>query len=138
MRFINYLKMIQNKRKINHLPLFQVIMSTLPIHIKLKQIKRFSIIHSNFEFSTWVSKNKIEKLALDAMNRGFEVWGNVDSYSAFLYGAGYIIQNDKINTIKWLKKITGKGKSGQILLKLPNTQYQLIEIFSEQEISIQA
>ncbi len=115
----------------NHLPLLEICLSAMPRNTQIQQGARFTGIRANFEFATWVPLGVAEPIASAAMRKGFTVWGNADSISAHLYGAGIVRDEEAVvEAILWLRSITERGQKGQALVHHARPPHRLIEFDS--------
>ena len=95
---------------------------------QIEQNNRFEYLEANFEFGTWILLDDADILVKRYMNRGFTVWCNADSESAFLYGAKKVKEEDISRLVMEISQITLKGKEGQALLLRENSKKQFITI----------
>jgi hypothetical protein len=108
--------------------LLEAFLSTQPILTQKQQRARFASIQFNFEFGFFIAKNMAESIANEAMGMGFTVWGNIDSSSAFLYGAGLVDQIQFTDIINWLRNSATQGQKINVGIHNPSEQMKLVQI----------
>jgi hypothetical protein len=112
------------------LPLLQVFLSAMPEKTQIQLSTRFAKVKANFEFGTWIPVFLAERYVNDSIQKGFQVWCNTETSSAFLYGAGWVSKKDQASIIIWLQDITQPGQKGQIMIKHLSPPIQMITFYS--------
>lgn len=108
--------------------LLDMCLSAMPMATRIQQKARFTSVSANFEFGLFVPKQSAERLAGESMQKGFTVWGNIDSTSAFLYGAGMVGREEFTSMMTWLRNAAAPGQKIQVGIHNPNEPMKLIVI----------
>jgi hypothetical protein len=108
--------------------MLEVYLTTMPVATQVQQKTRFASVSANFEFSAFVYMENAEKLAMEIMKKGFTVWVNSDTSSAFFYGAGMIEPDDFSELSTWLGNAAVPGQNIQFAIHNSGEPIKLIEI----------
>lgn len=108
--------------------LLDMCLSAMPMATQVQQKARFASLPANFEFGLFVPKPAAERLAGESMQKGFTVWGNIDSTSAFLYGAGMVGREEFTPLMTWLRNAATSGQKIQVGIHNPGEPMKLILI----------
>jgi hypothetical protein len=108
--------------------LLDICLSAMPTATQIQQKARFASVSANFEFGLFVPKPAAERLAGESMQKGFTVWGNIDSASAFLYGAGMVGRKEFTPIMTWLRNAATPGQKIQVGIHNTNEPMKLILI----------
>jgi len=89
--------------------LLDTILSNVPNEVKHQITKPFETVICNFEFAVPVTISKIDQYMEKGKKKGFLLWGNKNSNSPLIYGAGLINETILSNTISWINTIHSKA-----------------------------
>lgn len=108
--------------------MLEVYLSAMPFETQVQQKSRFATVKANFEFGAFIVLQSAEQIAVEAMQKGFTVWVNSDSNSAFLYGAGMIDPDSFTVFSNWLRIAAVPGQKIQFAIHNLSEPVKLIEI----------
>jgi hypothetical protein len=108
--------------------LLNVYLSAMPTATQVQQKARFAGVAANLEFGLFVPMHTAERLAGEAMQKGFTVWGNIDATSAFLYGAGLVDQDEFTPVMTWLRNAATPNQKIQVGIHNSGEPLKLIEV----------
>lgn len=108
--------------------MLDVYLSAMPAATRAQQKARFAAVAANLEFGLFVPMGSAERLAGEAMDQGFTVWGNIDATSAFLYGAGMVGQDGFTGVMNWLRDAAKPGQKIQVAIHADGEPLKLIEV----------
>ena len=108
--------------------MLEVYLSSMPRETQVQQKARFARVVANFEFGFFVHMQAAERLVGEAMQKGFTVWANVDSTSAFLYGTGMVDQDEVVNVMNWLRTAAVSGQKIQVGIHNLGEPIRFVEI----------
>lgn len=101
-------------------------LSHMPMSTQTQQRARFASVAASFEFGLFVPMQSANRLAGEAMQRGFTVWGNIDSTSAFLYGAGLVGQEEFTGVVGWLRGAAVPGQKAMLAIHNPGEPMMVV------------